>query len=120
MMGNLSMDNLREAVQANISETLRQINENKLKDLQEELRNLKTLEKSNYHPQCMCMMGSLEPKHKTDCYFYEEVVDMGGHIPTCGYYAELGYCPCEKCSKYISNKDVSSKVREFVDKRKVE
>lgn len=118
MMGDLSMDNLREAVQANTDKILRQINENRLKDLQEELRNLEQLARMDYHIQCA--MNDLAPKHKTDCYFYEEVVDMGGHIPTCGYYAELGYCPCEKCSKYISNKDVSSKVREFVDNRNVE
>lgn len=58
-----------------------------------------------------------QPKEKTDCYFYEEVQDMGAHIPTCGYHHKLGYCPCEECKKYIHSGDVLKGVRDYVDKR---
>lgn len=61
---------------------------------------------------CDC---SNQPKEKTDCFFYEEVKDMGAHIPTCNYHHKLGYCPCDGCMKYIKHIDVSNGVRKYVD-----
>lgn len=54
---------------------------------------------------------------KTNCYFYESVQDMGAHIPTCNYYGKLGYCPCKNCEKFISEKDVYNKIKNYVDKK---
>lgn len=54
--------------------------------------------------------------HKEDCYFYVEVQDMGGRIPTCNYIQELGKCPCLNCKKYIARKDVYQLIKNIVDK----
>ena len=54
--------------------------------------------------------------HKENCYFYVEVQDMGGRIPTCNYIHKLGHCPCCNCKKYISRNDVYKIVKDYVDK----
>lgn len=63
---------------------------------------------------CGC---SMKPEHKEDCYWFDNVQDMGAHIQTCGYYHKLGYCPCDGCGKYIRKSEVSKIVREYVDGR---
>ena len=40
---------------------------------------------------------------KRDCYYYEEVQDMGAHIPT--------------CKKYVSRDDVDKHVTPIIDER---
>lgn len=51
---------------------------------------------------------------KRDCCFYHEEPDMGAHIPTCKCYAILGYCPCDKCEKYLSKFEADKAVRKYV------
>lgn len=56
-------------------------------------------------------------KYKEDCYFYEETKDMGATIRYCTQSEiEWGYCPCEKCDKYISNEEASKIIREYLEK----
>lgn len=52
---------------------------------------------------------------KRNCFFYYEEQDMGASIPTCNYYFRLGYCPCNKCKKYIDKGEVYSIVKARVD-----
>ncbi len=68
-------------------------------------------------PFCGCSCFNQPKERNTDCYFYEDVQDMGAHIPTCNYHKQLGYCPCENCKKYIKYSDVSKVVRKYVDKK---
>lgn len=56
-------------------------------------------------------------KQNEDCYYYNDVRDMGATIPTCDYYHKLGYCPCEGCRIYIQNKMVSRIVRQYIDEQ---
>lgn len=57
------------------------------------------------------------PKYKEDCYFYKETKDMGATIRYCTQgEIEWGYCPCEKCDKYLSNAEASKIIREYVEK----
>lgn len=60
---------------------------------------------------CSCFS---ELTKKENCYFYQEVRDMGATIPTCNYYAKLGHCPCEDCKKYISKSTVFEMVKNKV------
>lgn len=66
-----------------------------------------------------CGLDFNQPKLKADCYFYEETHDMGATIMYCCAQSEIqwGYCPCEKCDKYISNAEASKIIREYVEKR---
>ena len=65
-----------------------------------------------------CGLDFSTPKYKEDCYFYEEAHDMGATIRYCTQPEEIkwGYCPCEGCDKYLSNKEVSKIIREYVEK----
>ena len=58
-------------------------------------------------------------EYKRDCFFYCDIRDMGGHIPTCGFdpTSELGYCPCNHCNTYISKKDAIQIVRDAVKEK---
>ena len=56
-------------------------------------------------------------ERKTDCYFYEEIRDMGALIPTCTYQDELGYCPCNKCKYYIRRSEADRIIINFVRNR---
>ena len=48
----------------------------------------------------------MSEKYKDDCYYYEEVQDMGARIPCCTKHKyELGVCPCDICKEYISKAD---------------
>lgn len=105
---------LEESVKENTNKVLEAINEGFFNDLKERLTNPEFLINSDYRIQCA--MRDLKPKHKTDCYFYEEVQDMAAYIPTCNYYKQLGKCPCENCKKYISGSNVLKIVRKMVDK----
>lgn len=52
---------------------------------------------------------------KTDCYFYFEHYDMGAHIPCCAFKEyPLGKCPCDECTNYLPEKEVSKIVREYL------
>jgi len=43
---------------------------------------------------------------------------MGATIRYCTQSEiEWGYCPCEKCDKYISNAEASKIIREYIEKR---
>lgn len=66
---------------------------------------------------CFCECSVWE-KYKTGCYFYHEEKDMGGTIPCCSYFGELGNCPCENCEKYIEQSKVFKLVKDIVDKEK--
>lgn len=68
----------------------------------------------NFHNFCC---GCSEPKEKTDCYFYTEVQEMGGRVPTCNYHTKLGYCPCENCDKYIKRSEVYKIVKKYVEEK---
>lgn len=65
-----------------------------------------------FYPNCGCHD---KPNERKDCYFFEDVPDMGCHIPTCNYHEKLGYCPCESCDKYINRKEVFKVIKEYVD-----
>lgn len=57
-------------------------------------------------------------RYKEDCYFYHEEIDMCATIPTCKYYLELGYCPCEECkNKYFPKEEVYGMIKKIVDER---
>ena len=59
-----------------------------------------------------------QSKYKEDCYFYEETKDMSATIRYCTQSEiQWGYCPCEKCDKYISNAEASKIIREYIEKR---
>lgn len=66
---------------------------------------------------CGCMEEIHEPKYKESCYFYYAVRDLGGRIPTCNYYNELGYCPCDTCGKFIGKGEIYGIVKKMVDER---
>lgn len=56
-------------------------------------------------------------KYKEDCYFYEETKDMNATIRYCTQSEiKWGYCPCEKCDKYISNAEAREIIREYIEK----
>ena len=65
-----------------------------------------------------CGLDVNQPKYKEDCYFYREAKNMGATIRYCCAQSkfEWGYCPCEKCYKYISNAEVSKIIREYIEK----
>ena len=111
-------ENIEQAVKENTEKILKQINDGMFNDLKERLTNPEFLTNSDYRIQCA--VCDLKPKHKTDCYFYEEVQDMAAHIPTCNYHGKLGYCKCEDCPKYISSKEVFRMAREKVDNKNVD
>ena len=66
-----------------------------------------------------CGLDFNPPKYKEDCYFYGETKDMGAIIRYCTQSEiEWGYCPCEKCDKYISNAEASKIIRKYIEKVK--
>ncbi len=65
---------------------------------------------------CYCRTRNA-PTHKEDCFFFENVQDMGAKIPTCSYYSQgFGFCPCENCEKYISNSTAYHIIKAKVEK----
>ncbi len=54
---------------------------------------------------------------KEDCYYYNDVRDMGGRIPTCNYYQKLGYCPCDDCRFYIKGQTVCRIVKQYIEEQ---
>lgn len=65
-----------------------------------------------------CGLDFNTPKYKEDCYFYGETKDMNATIRYCSQSEiEWGYCPCEKCDKYISNIEASQIIRKYIEKR---
>jgi hypothetical protein len=54
-------------------------------------------------------------RHNEDCYWFDSVQDMGAHIPTCDYFGRLGYCPCDNCDKYITNRTISKIVKHIYE-----
>lgn len=55
-----------------------------------------------------------EREYKKDCYNYQEIQDMGAHIPTCKLEHELGMCPCKGCAKFVSKEEIRSIVNEYL------
>lgn len=56
---------------------------------------------------------------KRDCYFYFEEHMMEGSIPGCVYDSyPMGFCPCDKCEHYISQKEVYNLVKNYEKERK--
>lgn len=43
---------------------------------------------------------------KDDCFYCSEEMDMGAIVPNCSHYEQFGYCPCDKCNKYIPKSEV--------------
>lgn len=66
------------------------------------------------YPEFFC--GCCSKTEKRDCFFYHEEPDMGGHIPTCSYYKQLGYCPCGSCNKYLNIAIAFAIIKKHVDK----
>lgn len=56
--------------------------------------------------------------YKTDCFNYTEVHDMGACISQCTRYRQLGKCPCDNCTDYISNKEAHLAVQDYVRNKK--
>ena len=54
-------------------------------------------------------------RHNEDCYWFDSVQDRGAHIPTCDYFGRLGYCPCDNCDKYITNRTISKIVKHIYE-----
>lgn len=76
--------------------------------------------KNNEYPtisdmQIQCILNSQIPKYKNLCYFYHEERDMCAIIPTCNYYGQLGYCPCEDCNKYVPRGEAYGMIKKIVD-----
>lgn len=66
-----------------------------------------------------CGLDFNPPKYKEDCYFYRETKDMGASIRYCTWSEiKWGYCPCEKCDKYISDVEANKIIRKYVEKVK--
>lgn len=68
-------------------------------------------------PYCGC-----EPSpYKEDCYFYGEMHDMGATIRYCSREEiKWGYCPCDKCDKYLSKTGATEIIRKHIeDKEKI-
>lgn len=57
--------------------------------------------------------------YKTDCFYYTEVHDMGACISQCKRYRQLGKCPCDNCTDYISNKEVRLVIQDYVRNKKL-
>lgn len=63
-----------------------------------------------------CGLDFNQPRYKEDCYFYRETKDMGATIRYCTQSKiKWGYCPCEKCDKYISNIDADKIIRKHIE-----
>ena len=61
---------------------------------------------------CGCGLSFEPPKYKEDCYFYGETHDMGAIIRFCTREKiEWGYCPCEKCDRFLSKEEVDRVAR---------
>ncbi len=52
--------------------------------------------------------------YKEDCYNYQEIQDMGAHIPTCKLEHILGKCPCKGCDKFVSKEEIRSVVNVYL------
>ena len=61
--------------------------------------------------------GQEENKLRRDCYFFSEVQDMGGRIPTCKIRRCLGYCPCDRCDLFFSVKDAENAIYAIFEKQ---
>lgn len=70
---------------------------------------------SSYYSSCGCDIRT--NIYKENCYFYHEERDMCAIIPTCNYYGQLGYCPCEDCNKYVPKGEVYGMIKKIVDER---
>lgn len=65
---------------------------------------------------CGCGLSFESPKYKEDCYFYGEEHDMGATIRFCTREKiEWGYCPCEKCDRFLSKEEADKIVRSNIN-----
>lgn len=88
------MDDYIEAIRQNMDSIKAEVNrmvindiKTQIDEMQENIRtgfaNCEVPEPSSYVPQpqfCSCDIDD----RKRDCYWYDEVQDMGAHIPICG------------------------------------
>ena len=44
---------------------------------------------------------------KRNCYFYRDYHEMGATIPSCTLERECAKCPCDNCTRFVSNDTVT-------------
>lgn len=76
----------------------------RIAEMQENIRtgfaNCEVPRPSSYIPQpCLCSCGIDD--YKRDCYWYDEVQEMGAHIPICGRKDSV---ECRGCKYYLTKK----------------
>lgn len=61
---------------------------------------------------------NLRKEKRTDCYFYNEEIDMGAIVSTC-YYENypFGYCPCEGCNNFVDRSKTYGIMKEYVNSK---
>jgi len=91
----------------------RRIYDNGYKQGQEDLKKQILEPTPSYPPTCCgCGCGLESSKYKEDCYFYGETQDMGAIIRFCTREEiKWGYCPCEKCDRFLSKEEVDKVAR---------
>ena len=52
---------------------------------------------------------------KENCHFYTEYPDMGGRIPCCTRYTQLGKCPCDNCNRFLDKVDAQKIIKKYSD-----
>ena len=52
---------------------------------------------------------------KENCHFYTEYLDMGGRIPCCTRYTQLGKCPCDNCNHFLDKVDAQKIIKKYSD-----
>lgn len=82
-------------------------------EVQENIRtgfaNCEVPKPSSYVPQpCLCSCGIDD--RKRDCYWYDEVQEMGVHIPICG---KRGTLKCKDCKYYLSKSETNKIVNKI-------
>lgn len=57
---------------------------------------------------------------REDCYNYQEIRDMGAHIPTCRLESKLGMCSCEGCRKFVSKEEIQNVIHKYLQNKYAE
>ena len=55
--------------------------------------------------------------YREECYNYQEIQDMGAHIPTCRLEHMLGECPCKGCTKFVSKDEIRKVVNQYLNEK---
>ena len=82
-------------------------------EMQENIRtgfaNCEVPKPSSYVPQpCLCSCDI--DNRKRDCYWYDEVQEMGAHIPICGKKEAV---KCKKCKYYLSKSEANKIINKY-------